>query len=247
MVSFDEQKMLVDQYGGHYGLQEIYVHYYASGFLFVASVICLFFIFKSYRAGKLNHFIPAAIFLTGLIGFGELAEHFTTTSFGHDFYHYLHLVSGSSAVFFLFIGLKKHIEKKNNTSLLLVLGMIVTGLFVSIGAASQSDIAWDVKIEIPFLFFTALPAFIISIIIICVEYKNIFTKPSSFVLYLSLIGASATILTLDIIAGRILDIIGLASGYVITHSLQDVFHVTTGAFILAFAFSAKGLATNNRW
>ncbi len=241
MAYFDEQKMLLDQYQGHYGLQEIYVHYYASGFLFVASILCLIFIFKSFRAGKLDPSIPAAIFLTGLIGFGELAEHFTTTPFGHDFYHYLHLVSGSLAVFFLFIGLKKHIENKNNLSFLLVLGMIILGVFVSAGAASQSNTPWDIKIEIPFLFLTALPAFIISIIILCVEYKKIYKKPSSFVLLLSLVGASITILTLDIIAGRIFDIMDIASGYVITHSLQDVFHATTGAFILAFAFSASEL------
>lgn len=244
MVYFDEQKMLLNEYQGHYGLQEIYVHYFASGFLFVASIICLIFIFKKLRAEKSYHPIPAAIFLTGLIGFGELAEHFATTPFGHDFYHYLHLVSGSLAVFFLFIGLKKHIENKNNP-LLLVPGMIVIGFLVSVGAASRSDIPWDMKIEVPFLLFTAIPAFAISIIILCVAYKKIFTKPSSFVLLLSLIGASTTILTLDIIAGRIFDIIGLASGYIITHAFQDVFHATTGTFILAFAFSASGLSKIN--
>lgn len=119
--------------------------------------------------------------------------------------------------------------------------MIILGVFVSAGAASQSNTPWDIKIEVPFLFLTAFPAFAISIIILCVEYKKIYKKPSSFVLLLFLIGASTTVLTLDIIVGRIFDIIGLASGYIITHALQDVFHATTGAFILAFAFLHQSL------
>ncbi len=235
MAYFDEHKMLIDQYQGHYGLQEIYVHYYAGIFLFIASIVYLI----TFRKNKSGYSMPAGIFLTGLIGLGEVAEHLTTTPFGHDFYHYLHLVSGSLAVFFLFTGLKEHIENKIKLSLSLILGMIALGILVSIGAASRSNTPWDMEIEIPFLIFTALPAFIISIIILFIEYKKIFKKPSSFVLLLSLIGAGVTILTLDIIIGRIFDIAGLASGYIITHALQDVLHAITGAFILTFGFSSR--------
>jgi len=241
MAYFDEQKILIDQYQGHYGLQEIYVHYYAGVFLFIASILCVIFIYRNFWGNRTNHSIPAGIFFTGLIGFGEVAEHFTTTPFGHDFYHYLHLTSGSLAVFFLFIGLKGHIGNKNKLSFPLVLGMITIGLLISAGAASQSNMPWDMEIEIPFLILTALPAFAISIIIVFIEYKKFFKTPSSFVLLLSLIGASATILTLDIIIGRIFDITGMASGYTITHALQDVLHATTGTFILAFAFLSQSL------
>lgn len=241
MAYFDEHKILIDQYQGHYGLQEIYVHYYAGIFLFTASMLCIIFIYRNSWESRSGHSIPAGIFLTGLIGFGEVAEHFTTTPFGHDFYHYLHLVSGSLAVFFLFIGLKGHIGNKNKLSFSLVLGMMTIGLLVSAGAASQSNMPWDMEIEIPFLILTALPAFAISIIILFIEYKKIFKNPSLFVLLISLIGASATILTLDIIIGRIFDITGMASGYTITHAIQDVLHATTGAFILAFAFLSQTL------
>lgn len=239
MAYFNELKILIDQYQGHYGLQEIYVHYYAGVFLFITSILCLIFTYSSPWKNKLDHSLPAGIFFTGLIGLGEVAEHFTTTPFGHDFYHYLHLVSGSLAVFFLFTGVKKHIENNNKLSFSVVLGMITIVLLVSAGAASQSNTPWDMEIEIPFLILTALPAFAISIIILFIEYKKIFKNPSPFVLLLSLIGASATILTLDIIIGRIFDIIGVATGYTITHALQDVLHTTTGAFILTFAIISQ--------
>lgn len=242
---------LIEQFTGHYGLLEQYVHQTAGLFLFLSSLMGIAVILLrcgAYRVGWPS--IMAGLFSTGLIGLGEFAEHFFEVGggfrlfyspSGHDFFHYLHMIGAPVALFFLYIGIKEYIVSGTREAEFMQVKkilMILAASFLLAGIlAAQAEAPWDEKIEGSFIIITILPTIVIALTLLNVTKKAVGEYGLMMIsvsMMISAIAVSATLLSFTILIGRQADIWGLASLYIASHVAQDVLHAVTGTLILGF-------------
>ncbi len=248
-VEFGADKLLIGQLVDHHGLMEIYAHLYASAFLFIASLISVYILYKILVDESPFTWpgITSGMIAVGLIGLGEAAEHFFPTDpFSHDFFHYMHMIAAPVALYFLYIGAKEFIEEcKNDTKiggegkikplahdtiLAIFGGMIV--LVVTLAMASGSP--WDPKIEGVFIYLTFIPTLYLAYLLIK-QAKDI--TESIVMIYIPIMAISVSLLVFDIVFGRLVDIWGWGLGYALTHAWQNVLHIATGTILLLFSIS----------
>ncbi len=251
VVKFDTGKVLINQFIGHHKMLEIYAHMYAATFLFIASLISVYILYKL-LINESSPFtwpgITSGIIAVGLIGLGEAAEHlFPTDPFGQGFFHYMHMIAAPIALYFLYIGAKEFIEECKNggakmggdggieplspdTIMAIFGGMVV--LVVALAMLSGSP--WDPYIELPFIYITLIPTLILAYMLIQQSRQ---TTESLVMVFIPIIAISVSFLVFDIMFGRLMDIWGWAEFYVITHAAQVALHVATGTILLLFSIS----------
>lgn len=249
VVKFDTGKVLINQFIGHHKMMEIYAHMYAATFLFIASLISVYILYKL-LINESSPFtwpgITSGIIAVGLIGLGEVAEHFFPTDpFGYGFFHYMHMIAAPIALYFLYIGVKEFIEECKNggakmggdggieplspdTIMVIFGGMVV--LVVALAMLSGSP--WGPYIELPFIYVTLIPTLILAYMLI---RQSRHTTDSIVMIFIPIIAISVSLLVFDIKLGRLTDIYAFGQGYVITHVAQNVLHVATGTILLLFS------------
>lgn len=249
VVKFDTGKVLINQFIGHHKMMEIYAHMYAATFLFIASLISVYILYKL-LINESSPFtwpgITSGIIAVGLIGLGEAAEHFFPTDpFGYGFFHYMHMIAAPIALYFLYIGVKEFIEECKNggakmggdggieplspdTIMAIFGGMVV--LVVALAMLSGSP--WGPYIELPFIYVTLIPTLILAYMLI---RQSRHTTDSIVMIFIPIIAISVSLLVFDIKLGRLTDIYAFGQGYVITHVAQNVLHVATGTILLLFS------------
>jgi hypothetical protein len=242
---FDESLELVNQAAGHHGMLEIGVHNFASLFFAIASLVAIMQIYIVFGGEKVGWpAISGAFLFAGLIGAGEVFEHFLGP-FGHDFFHYLHMIGAPVAMFFLWVGMKELIGERRRTVSMahVVIALILVGS-ASLFLGSQAETPWDKSIELPFFYITAIPALILGVLCIKTAYGKFFefmkrTKQSilwAVSNFIFLITLGITFITLDIFLGRVAAQLGSGQFYVLTHALQDVLHVVNGTLMIGLAY-----------
>ena len=249
VVVFDADKLLINQLVDHHGMMETYAHLYAATFLFIASLISVYILYKILVDESPFTWpgITSGMIAVGLIGLGEAAEHFFPTDpFLHDFFHYMHMIAAPVALYFLYIGAKEFIEEcKNDTKiggkgkikplspdviLAIFCGMIVLVVTLAMLAGSP----WDPKVEGAFIYLTFIPTAYLSYMLIQ-QSRHTVCKESIIMIFIPIIAISVTMLVFDIMFGRLMDIWGWAQFYVITHAAQNALHVATGTILLLFS------------
>ena len=247
VVKFGAGKVLIEQFVDHHGMMEIYSHFYASFFLFFASLISVYILYRLLVDESPFTWpgITTAMIAIGLIGLGEGMEHlFPNDPFTHDFFHYLHMIAAPIALYFLYIGAKEFIAEFENSGKIGgddglkplspdTIFAIFGGMTVFIVAlAMVSGTPWDPYIEGPFIYLTLIPTLFLAYLLIQQARQ---TTESIVMIFIPLIAISVSMLVFDIMFGRLMDIWGFASLYVITHGAQNALHVATGTILLLFS------------
>ncbi|MFQ5975874.1 MAG: hypothetical protein ACE5J5_06140 [Candidatus Hydrothermarchaeales archaeon] len=101
--------------------------------------------------------------------------------------------------------------------------------------AGVSYVPWDPRVEVPFLYVSLIPTLILAWMLV-VKSEEI--TESIVMIFIPIIAVLVSLLALDIWFGRYVDIWGNATLYVITHNIQNVFHVLNGGVLLMFAIFA---------
>ncbi len=248
-AKFGPDKLLINQFIGHHGMSEMYTHMYASIFLFIVSLISVYILYRILVDESPFTWpgITAGMVAVGLIGLGEAAEHFFPTDpFGHNFFHYMHMIAAPVALYFLYVGAKEFVEECKNsgnmggeggvkplspdTTMAIFGGAIV--LVVILAMISGSS--WDPKIEGVFIYLTFIPTIYLAYLLIQ-QSRHTACKESIIMIFIPIIAISVTMLVFDIMFGRLMDIWGWAQFYVITHAAQNALHVATGTVLLLFS------------
>lgn len=254
-VVFNSDKTeLLNQFRGNYGqlghfrLHELYPHMYAGMLLFIASIISVKVLY--FRFGKSRFTwrpVIAGIFITGLIGLGETLEHLFDV-LGHEFFHYVHLLAGLLAMFFLYMGTqeyrmqyKKGGKPINRRS---IIGLIVILPLLAFTIALNSSKAWDTRVELPFVYLTVAPTVVLAGMTLLESYKQ---KEENKILmgFLAILAGTVTGLTVIILLGRIGDIGNYAFLYVLGQSLQAIALSATAMLILVFTFTMWAIADSS--
>ncbi|MCS4542467.1 MAG: hypothetical protein HY929_09200 [Euryarchaeota archaeon] len=238
-ANFNEESMLAGQWDVHFGMLETPVHLYVGMFHFLASLVAVYVIHIYFRGSRYG-WKPTmvGIIFSGLIGFGEVAEHFFGP-FGHDFFHYTHMMAAPLVLYYFYIGLKEYLDQFEGFGAASTKEIFIIFIsFISLSAilASQAETPWDQRIEAPFIYVVFLPTLVLTYLLIR-ETKRAYFEHGIIMVNLPTLGIATTLLGIDILVGRYAHIAQNGWLYVMTHAFQDVLHAATGAIILLFAIS----------
>ena|SRR3989304_1542246 len=249
MVYF-EGNLLIDQVQGNHNMLEQLVNNYAGMILFFASIVSVLIVYKNFRGSKMAWpAIMAGMLSAGFIGLGDAGKNLITGITGinplpHESLHYLQIIGGPVALFLLYTGLKEYTATKDIKPLTgskLVLILLAT-LLIPVALATQAHQRWDPDIEGPFLVVTAVPTFIIALLLLN-KARTSFEEHSTVVLNISFVAIATALLTLALLAGRMGDV-GLLDNawlYVNGRALGDIMHAVTATTIVAFGINTEGL------
>ena len=238
MVYF-EGNLLRDQVQGHHNMLEQIVHNYAGLFLFFASIVGIFIIYRNFRGSKMAWpAIIGGIFSTGLIGLGGAGEHLWTL-------HYLHMIGGPVALILLYEGLKEYTATKDIKpfSWSKVFIILSATILIPVALATQAHQRWaPEEIEGPFLVVTAVPTIVLALLLFNKARKS-FEEHSTVVLNISFVAVATTLLTLALLVAMMGDtgLLNDATLYVNGHALEDLFHSAAATTIITFGISTEGL------
>ncbi len=227
------------QIGEHYGMNEIYVHYYSGTFNFIISIASAFIIVTAEnRAGiKGWMYIASGIFLNGLVGLGEVIEHFFKP-FWHDFFHYTHIYAGLFGLFLLYLGTKSVINtiigREVTEKISIILSTIIVLLLLALMTSIKTTQNWDPRFEVPVISSLLIPTILLTMLLVYDAVK-IFQESGFVMITLSAFAVFTMFLNLVIILGRISDIVGNAYLYILTHGIQDILHVSSATTALIFS------------
>lgn len=239
IVEFQDN-IIANQFMAHKGLQEIYVHIYSGFLLFVASVISVAILYDYFKDSKYTWKpIMAGILSTGLIGLGEGAEHLFAT-FGHEVFHYTHMIGSPVAMYFLYVGTKEYSmqfkeggKRMAGRTILVIMSSV---FIISVVLASFARTQWDPAIERPFIYVIAIPLLALSFLTLKEAYSQ-FEMQKMLMHNLSLLAISVMFLNIVILLGRDADIVGNAYVYMVTHVFQVILLIVTATFIMVFTIS----------
>ncbi|MBW6517964.1 MAG: hypothetical protein K0A89_05630 [ANME-2 cluster archaeon] len=251
-VSFNEDNTaLENQYGGregkegHYGLDELYATVYAGILLFMASIISTIILYGRFGKSRFTwRPVIGGIFTAGFMGLGEALEHNFDTLW-HEFFHYLVLLGGLVAMFFLYIGTQEYRMQYRQggtpTSSKVILGIIIILPMVAFAIALNAIEPYDARVELPFIYLTATPTLFLSALTMLESYRQ---KEENKVLmgFLAMLAGTVTGLTVIIFLARIGDIGNHAFIFILGQSLQVVYMSATAMLILVFTFTMWALA-----
>lgn len=227
-------------YFGHYGMQEIYVHFFAGILLFLTSIFSILLIRRTLKHTAFR--LPGLLFgnfFVGLIGFGEVVEHFFREPFIVGFLHYLHLISGLGAMVFYYYGIKEFAQilaygESDFFSEEIQIGVTATTLTIPFIFSAVASTPVASVIEMIFILILFIPFIILSYFLIK-ELLNI--RKSMLVLYPLAMGVMLIILNFAILIGRIGDVADMPWLYIIAHSFQDILLAGFAAVLLLFSFA----------
>ncbi|MCL7475736.1 MAG: hypothetical protein M8352_06810 [ANME-2 cluster archaeon] len=239
IVEFQDNVM-VNQFMAHKGLHEIYVHIYSGFLLFLVSVISVILLYDHFKDSKYTWKpVMAGILSTGLIGLGEGAEHLFAT-FGHEVFHYTHMIGSPVAMYFLYIGTKEYSmqfkEGGKPMATRSIIAIMSSVFIVSVVLASFAREEWDPYIERPFILIIAIPLILLSVLTIKEAYDQ-FEMQKMVMHNLSLLALSVMLLNIVILLGRDADIARNAYIYLVAQVLQVIFLIVTATFIMVFTIS----------
>lgn len=247
---------LGEQYG-HHGVLEMYVHLYAGMFLFIASIISIFILYGQFKSSTFTwRTVLAGIFVTGMIGLSESIDHlfavYVSHGFfalaGHNFFHFIHVLGGPLAIFFFYRGTKEYSmqfkeggKPLSKTAILLLLSILPIST-IAVTFLTLRVIVLD--IETKTVFAISVPALVLAGFTLKESYEQ--WKMQSFLMgFLSMLAVSVTLLYLAILSSLNTAVLGNAYFYVLSYSLQDIFHVVTAAVLILFTISMNILLNEN--
>ncbi|MDP1807959.1 MAG: ATP-binding protein [Actinomycetota bacterium] len=245
----NSSNQLINQLAGHRGLAEIYAHLIAGAFLFCASLLAILMICLNFgRRGQGWFALRMGIFFVGLIGLGETAEHFFPPK-GHDFFHYLHMLAAPMSLFFLYLAVDElrllyfDLEPKRIISNKNIYLIAAATVFLAAGLGSQSTARWDRALELPFLTITVIPTLVIAYLLIGKSIELYWAQNRVPLFNLSIFSTNlaliplltwgTVVLSVVIWLGRVAGYINWAPGYVVFHTIQDLFLASIGASLMS--------------
>ncbi|MBI4144716.1 hypothetical protein HY493_00725 [Candidatus Woesearchaeota archaeon] len=227
----------------HHGLLEMNVHWTAGVLIFAASLIGVLVVCSKYRRMTPAWPALASSFLNaGLIGAGEAFEH-AGGVFNHDFWHYLHMVAGLLAVYFLWRAMKLMADARTERTYAAYIAGFAALIIIPVFLASLAETNWDPVIEWGFFLVAMVPTLVMGALALMqsrrlmLAHARIASFKSFIAMQLGLFTWTIIILTTVIFAGRVAAQIGNGFLYIWTHALQDVLLAATGMFIIILAYT----------
>ena len=265
MVDFEEG-VLVGQFFGNYGMLEIYVNVLAGVFLLFASLAAIILtisygrslrseirlIGSSVGPGGIKmaerglpgwQYISMGVLYTGLIGFGEIMEHAFTSPIAIIFYNYMTMLSPPIALYFYYIGIKKHIGKEVIVFPLVRFILINILFYILVGLLSLATEIYAETLRNFFVFFIVVPIIILSVIAFR-EAWRVYEKYLLFIPTVSAMVLSTSVLALSILAGELSFILGLGDIHILMQGVTDVNIIVAGTSILAYGGAVRVIKIN---
>lgn len=249
-VTFNSEYSIIEnqfkgQKNGHYGLDELYATIYAGMILFIACTLSAKILYKRFGKSRFTwRPVIAGIFSTGLIGLGESVEHNLST-LGHEFFHYLLMLSGLLAMYFLYIGTQEYrMQFKvggNPIKSKIIVGLLIILPLVAFAIALNSLEPYDSRIEMPFVYITATPTLFLAALTLRESYKQ---KDENRTLmgFLAILAGTVSGLTVINMMGRLGDIENHAFLFVLGQSLQVIYMSATAMLVFVFTFMMWSMA-----
>ena len=248
--------MLESQLLGNYGMLEVYVELLAGGFLFFASLAAILMslsygrvmrdrvhlIGDSIGPGGVKlaergvpgwQYISTGIFFTGLIGVGEVMEHFFEAPVAIIFYNYLTIMSPPAALYFFYIGIKKHLSKELEGAVMVRFLLVGIIFYIIVGGLSLATEYYSAEIKKFYLYFIVLPILIFSAVV----FKTAFQAYEKYLLFMPTVSAmvlSTTFLALFTLASELSIVLGYPTIYILSQAIKDILVCVAGTSILAY-------------
>lgn len=255
MVNF-ENGMVVAQFFGNYGMLEIYVGIFSGLFLYLSSLAVIFvslgygkvmkdrvhLIGDSIGPGGIKlaergipgwQFVSAGIFFTGLVGIGEVMKHLLDVPILFNFLDYLTLISPPAALYFFYIGIKKHLQKEIGGVILKKIIITTLILFDLVGGLAVSAEYYGADIKNFFLYLILVPVLIFSAIV----FRAAFRAYEKYLLFIPAVSAmvlSTALLALVTFAVQLSVIFEYAGVFIIVQGVKDILLSVTATSILAY-------------
>ncbi|MFQ5891206.1 MAG: hypothetical protein ACE5HW_00240, partial [Candidatus Methanofastidiosia archaeon] len=152
-------------------------------------------------------------------------------------------------LYFFYQGIREYLsqfEKKvrriSNLQIFFLFGVMI---LLSLIIASKAETIWDKRLEIPFIYLTAIPTITISILLIK-EARKAYIEYGIIILSVPLLAVATTFQGIIIFTGRYSHIIQNGWLYVSTHALQDIFHSIIGTILIVFTISISHISRDLR-
>lgn len=259
-----ENGILMGQLIRHYDSPVIYVEMFPGALLFLscmASIIIAHFTFsrdilhrgylvrsliisRRFEGVKLTEpgllgqqSISAALFYTGMIGLGTAMEHLFENFILLSFFHYLTMVSPPIALYFFYTGIKKHVNRKYDSVILLKVIWSICLFIFAVGMLSLLSQFYNNVIEI-FFFFTLPPVLILSSYVLVIAAKA-YGKHLIFLPTVSATAILTSLLALAMLAVHLSIIRGYADIYVLAQGIKEVLISMTTASVLIYITTTR--------
>jgi hypothetical protein len=183
--------------------------------------------------------ITGGILFAGLIGLGEVMEHFASSFFSAYFFHYLHIIAAPASLYFFHRGIRKHARKIREPIIMpkVILAMLVT--FLISGALSiLSMSSFGPFVERYFLSFIIFPMLVFYVIM----FRMIWELYDDIPLFVPLVYAMVAFTTLSsffMLLARLAFILDYFEIYVVLNTLKDLSLAVTAAGIIMYAVGVR--------
>lgn len=262
MVNF-ENGVLIGQIAGNHGMSGVYVEIFASVLLFLiclASVIFAHFTFgrdvlqrgflirsliisRRYEGIKLSEpgllgwqTMSVAILYIGFMGLGEAMEHLFLSSILVNFFRSLTLISPPIALYFIYLSIRKHVNREYETVILPTAIWGTAGFLYVVGILAILA-EYDPYLMGVFFYFTLIPVLLLAGFVWGMAVKS-YAKHILFIPTASSMAFLTTILVIFMLVERTSITIGNADIYVLANSGKDVLLAMTAASVLIYTNSA---------
>jgi hypothetical protein len=260
MVNF-EDGVLAAQFFGNYGMVEIYVNILAGMFLLASSLAAIAMTI-SYGMGLKSEvrligssigpggikmaerglpgwqYISMGVLYVGLIGFGELMEHLFKSPITIYFYDYLTMLSPPVALYFFYLGIKKHVEKEIVVFYLVRFILVNVVFYIVCGGLSLATMAYGDALRNFFLYFIVIPVLILSVIV----FRTAWSAYEKYLVFMPTVSAmvlATAFLALVTLVAQLSVVFGYGDFYIVGQTLIDILMCVTGTSIFAYGGAVR--------
>jgi hypothetical protein len=188
-------------------------------------------------------YISMGVLYTGLVGFGEVMEHAFTSPIAIMFYNYMTMLSPPIALYFYYIGIKKHIGKEVIVFPLVRFITVNVLFYILVGVMALATETYQEAVRNFFVFFLVIPIIALSVI----AFKEAWQVYEKYLLYIPSVSAmvlSTAVMALSILAGELSFIFGYGGAYIWMQGITDVNIIVAGTSTLTFGGAVRMIKIN---
>jgi hypothetical protein len=180
--------------------------------------------------------MSVAILYTGFIGLGEAMEHLLLSPILVNFFHSLTIISPSIALYFIYLSIRKHVNREYETVILPKAVWGTAGFIYVVGILAILA-EYDTYIMEIFFYFTLIPSLILAGFVWGIAVKS-YAKHILFIPTASSMAFLTSILVIFMLIVRISITTGNADIYVLANSGKCTLLAMTAASVLIYTNSA---------
>lgn len=258
MVEF-ENGVLVNQLVGNYGMSGVYVEIFSGVLLFLSCITSIIIahatfgrdvlqrgflisslvISRRYEGIKMTEpgllgwqTISAAMFYTGLIGLGESLKHLFENPLVVNFFHTLTIFAPPVALYFFYIGIKKHINREYDTVILPIVFWGTVAFLYAVAVIAIFASYYEGIVEVIF-YLALLPVLILAGILMGMALRS-YSKHIIFIPAASMMAIMTALLVISMLIEKMSIIYRVGDVYVVSQVAKDILLSMTAASVLIY-------------